>query len=252
MKTIALMYHDVYQETPHESGLQNAGSQKYKVRLCDFEKQVKAVVNHCREKEIPLSRVLFTFDDGGSSFSKLIAPILDTNGLKGYFFVSTNYLGTNGFMTRDEVVDLHRKGHIIGTHSHTHPVNLSKCDERTIEQEWETSIRCLQEIIQDAVVYASLPGGYISEPIIKQLSSCGIHTVFTSIPTTRQEAIGGMTFIGRYPVTSKTNERKLTNIFFKHSYVRCLKSVKWHILTVIKSLLGDHYLRIRSEILSRM
>lgn len=252
MKTIALMYHDVYQETPLESGLQNAGSQKYKIRLCDFEKQVKAVVDHCRTKEIPLSRVLFTFDDGGSSFSKFIAPILDANGLKGYFFVSTHYLDTDGFMTRDEVAALHHKGHVIGTHSHTHPANLSKCNEKTIEQEWEKSVTCLQEIIQDPVVYASLPGGYISEPIIKQLSSCGIHKVFTSIPTTRQEAIAGMTFIGRYPVTCSMNERHVINIFLKHSYVRYLKSIKWYILTVVKSLLGDSYLRIRSEILSKM
>ena len=113
MKTIALMYHDVYVETPHESGLQNSGSHKYKVKLCNFEKQIKAVAYYCQTKGIPLSRVLFTFDDGGSSFSKLIAPVLEANGLKGYFFISTNYLGTNGFLTWDEVASLYQNGHVV-------------------------------------------------------------------------------------------------------------------------------------------
>ena len=78
------MYHDLYIQSGAESGFQNESAFQYKIQVDEFEKQVKAVVDYCREHiEI---QVDFTFDDGGVSFLTLAAPILEKYGLKGIFF----------------------------------------------------------------------------------------------------------------------------------------------------------------------
>ena len=114
MKQIVLMYHDVYQYNPNESGF---ASDLYKLDVHNFEEQVKALAN-LRDNKMSSLRILLTFDDGGSSFSHLIMSILDKYGFKGYFFISTNYIGQKGFLNHDEIIDLYNKGHYIGSHSH--------------------------------------------------------------------------------------------------------------------------------------
>ena len=64
--------------------------------------------------------VLFTFDDGGVSFVTKAAPILEKYGHKGVFFVSTKYIGTPGVLSAGQVKELELRGHVVGTHSHSH------------------------------------------------------------------------------------------------------------------------------------
>ena len=43
------MYHDLYIQSGAESGFQNESAFQYKIQVDEFEKQVKAVVDYCRE-----------------------------------------------------------------------------------------------------------------------------------------------------------------------------------------------------------
>lgn len=85
---IVLMYHDLYIQSGTESGFQNESAFQYKIQADEFEKQVKAVVDYCREHiEV---QVDFTFDDGGVSFLTLAAPILENMASKEYFLSVQN------------------------------------------------------------------------------------------------------------------------------------------------------------------
>jgi len=74
-----------------------------------------------------------TFDDGYRGNATIAAPILERHGLRGCFFVTTNYIGTDyvpwwdarqhietQWMTWDLVRSLRDAGHEIGSHTETH------------------------------------------------------------------------------------------------------------------------------------
>ena len=57
-----------------------------------------------------LRRLLVTFDDGTADHYSAAAPVLERNGLRGVFFVSTSLLGKDGNLTIDQCRDLQARG----------------------------------------------------------------------------------------------------------------------------------------------
>lgn len=92
--------------------------------------------------------IAFSFDDGFRDNHDLIAPVLDEFGVRGCFFVATNFIGCDEayrreflarrvFVTDDRhpmtwemVRRLHDAGSEIGAHTADH-VNLGQCDSQT-------------------------------------------------------------------------------------------------------------------------
>ena len=99
------MYHDVFEQNPNESGFLQKRDLPYKINAVVFENHVKAISDYCIERDLPKESVVFTFDDGGKSFYHVIAPILEKYGYVGVFFISTNYIGTDTFLTEDCKLD---------------------------------------------------------------------------------------------------------------------------------------------------
>ena len=87
MRKIVLMYHDVYSDSETESGFQFPTSFPYKISAEKFESHVKLAHTYCKQNNLSLDSVEFTFDDGGVSFYTVIAPILEKYGFKGVFFI---------------------------------------------------------------------------------------------------------------------------------------------------------------------
>lgn len=76
--------------------------------------------------ELPRGVVSITFDDVPRSAHRNGAPLLEAAGARGTFYVAARLCdpataGEPGeFLTPDDVVDLHRRGHQIACHTHTH------------------------------------------------------------------------------------------------------------------------------------
>jgi len=159
-KLVFLMYHDVFDSSFSESGFQNVSAIKYKISRHSFEEQIKEIATYCNSRSISSNDVFFTFDDGGKSFFTFIGPILEKFGFRGYFFISTMFIGQPGFLTDQEIVELDRRGHFIGVHSHSHPPNISSLGFDQIKYEWQQSLLILNKILNKNVRYASIPGGF--------------------------------------------------------------------------------------------
>src|SRR5947208_16485935 len=105
MRALSIMYHDVVENGDFSSsGFPGEGANVYKLRREDFERHLEAVGKQ---------DVMLTFDDGGTSFLHPIADLLDARGLRGYFFITTDRIGTPGSLTADAVRELHRRGHLV-------------------------------------------------------------------------------------------------------------------------------------------
>lgn len=228
---IVLMYHDLFSDSPDESGFISRGANHYKIQSSLFEQQVKYVKEHSLEY-----KVLFTFDDGGKSMYDLAAPILEKFGIQGVFCIPTNYIDKSNFLTRQQISDLSRRGHIIASHSDTHPYNMQLLESEQHHSEWSNSIKVLSEIIGSSVRVASIPNGFYSQVDIDDLSSHGVSCVFTSTPSEKKRDKCTIV-IGRYAVTNKTTWKTFTYIIDSPLY-RSYLSARQNALDCIKRLLG--------------
>lgn len=239
-KSICLMYHDVGKE----SGFQQSTAFKYKLSPEEFEKQISSIKDYLMLKKIPSSHITFTFDDGGVSFYTIIAPILEKYGFKGIFYISTSFIGTEGFLNRDQIKELYERGHIIGNHSHSHPPIMSSLNRKELSQEWRFAQNILKEILGFFPEYASLPGGSYSKTILGELNQIGIKHLDTSIPTTKILNYKGTSVRGRYVITEGTKIKQIFNIL-SHSTIRKKMYMRYKIMGIMKKILGKKYNKVR-------
>ena len=240
-KNIVLMYHDIVTTIDNKTGFQNPSAFQYKVDVAKFEEQVKAAQG---------TNTIFTFDDGGVSFYTEAAPILEKYGKKGIFFISTKYLNTPGFLASEQVKSLDSRGHVIGSHSHSHPTNMSMLNKSEILFEWKESVHILSELLGHPVTIASIPNGYDSNEIIDAACKVGIIELHTSKPIDNEKWHNGCKLVGRYVVhENMTNEyvRKL----LINSYIRKGIYWRWLLVSIVKKILGNKYDKVKMLLLRR-
>lgn len=240
MEEIVLMYHDI----GLDSGFQNSTAYKYKISPKVFGLHLD-IISKCKKND---NKVYFTFDDGGESFIKYAAPILEEYGYKGIFFISTKYINTPGFLTESQIKQLAERGHILGVHSHTHPEDMTKLTDVEILNEWLISQNILLNILGYKSEYASIPNGFSSSTIIKAMIKSGIKYIYTSEPTTKIEKYENSFIIGRYAITDYDNEDTVLKIV-NHKSVRIKMFLRYQVLNIAKFILGTTYLKIRNKLL---
>ena len=203
---IALGYHDaVHPGAFDASGFSGRSAGSYKLLITNFEAHLRAVsAVVARRATVPdLSldgddSVLLTFDDGGISAYTEIADRLESNGWRGHFFIATDYIGKPGFLSNSQIAELHRRGHVIGGHSCSHPLYMARCSAQELLREWSECTLRLSDIIGTAVTVASVPGGMTSAAVADAAASAGVRYLFTSEPVTRPVPHGPCVLLGRF------------------------------------------------------
>ena len=256
MQALAIMYHDVVENGDFESsGFPGEGAHVYKLRREDFEghlddiaRATTAVGTVCQLEGRP---VLLTFDDGGVSSLHPIADLLESRGWRGHFFITTDRIGTPGFLSEAQLRELHRRGHVVGSHSRSHPTRMAALTRAELDGEWRESLARLSGVLGDGVKVASVPGGYYSREVGEAAAAAGVEALFTSEPTARVEMVDGCRVFGRY-VVQRGMGPEWSAGFAAGSRSRCWRqSALWKAKRVAKSLGGGRYLQLRQAILDR-
>ncbi len=197
-------YHDVADD-PSTSGLQRPTALAYKFPTTLFRAHLDCIARSGGKPEqlitsIPRSstgsHVLLTFDDGGRS-AVWIGDELLRRGWRGHFFVTTGRIGTRTFVSRQDIRYLHGCGHLIGSHSHSHPDVFNALKPSQMRSEWHTSCGLLADLLGEPCVVASVPGGDISREVLEVSAASGIQYLFTSEPRYIPDVVGGSLVLGR-------------------------------------------------------
>ncbi len=255
MKAIALLYHDVIEpERSAESGFTSADAEIYKLSPKIFEQHLEAIAStgnlpvHTaadvvagRAKDRPL---LLTFDDGGASASA-IADRLDRRGWKGHFFITTDRIGTRGFVDRAAVRELRSRGHVIGSHSCSHPPRISHLDDEALQREWCESVRVLEDILSEKVEVASVPGGFYSPRVAEKARMAGVKILFNSEPSTRILHEGDFAVIGRFGLQRKSLAERARRFALADPGLLTKEALYWNAKKVLKRLGGEQWLAFR-------
>lgn len=247
-----LMYHDVIQPgAARSSGFPGAGAEHYKLDLALFREHLDLLVGGASEslRSTAGSGVRLTFDDGGSSALRVIAPELERRGLSGLFFVATDWLNTPGFLTREEVAELAGRGHVIGSHSASHPVKISALPEAALLREWRQSCEVLGELLGAPVQTASVPGGYYSARVARAAELAGIRELYTSEPTARSWRVGACRVLGRYTLTRRSSAAQALAYARGEPLACAAQWASWNTKKIVKALASAPYARARQLVL---
>lgn len=262
MKAISIMYHDVVQRSLADaSGFPGADAALYKLEPEQFNEHLSAIAEAIKSAPASIFDILggpgletpfmLTFDDGGASAWTHIADALERHGWRGHFFITTGYIGTKSFMSREQILDLHNKGHIIGSHSATHPARLSHCSREEILREWQESVDALCDILGERVRVASVPGGFYSRGVAEAAALAGIEALFTSEPTIRCQRVGSCLVLGRYAIQNRMGANVAAALSTGRITPRLKQSLLWQAKKASKALGGESYLRIRKALLAK-
>lgn len=123
---------------------------------------LEEATNRILSNSIPSSEVFlaFTFDDGFDECYSIIAPLLEKYNTRGAFFINANYVDsdktyqqefnkrvetfTKKPMTWEQVKELHKRGHLIGSHNLDHS-NFAELNDEDINFQINKNKTILEE-----------------------------------------------------------------------------------------------------------
>lgn len=269
MRAISLLFHDVYASDPAESGFVSAAANRYKLPLAAFDAQLAHIASLRRDApvaadsadliadaarkgyEATLAELAWsggshppytiTFDDGGVSYYTLVADRLEARGWRGACFVPTDFIGTRGFVDVRQIRELDARGHVIGTHSSSHPPRFSALPYEAMVREWRDSRARLEDIVGHAVRAASVPGGYFSAAVARAAGNAGLSALYTSEPITAVQRATAPALLGRFTVRHGDAADAGMRFLAPAPWARAAAWLGWNAKGLIKPILGPAY-----------
>lgn len=252
MKVATLMYHDVVDIGADDaSGFEGPSAASYKLHWPEYLAHIECLAGSGLRfprvddtDTLAPGHCLLTFDDGGAS-SLRAARVLDAHGMTGHFLITAARIGTPGFVTEADLRALAAAGHVVGSHSHTHPADISRLPPAAIAAEWRDSIGRLANVLGAPVDVASIPGGFYSPGVAASAIACGIRYLFTSEPVTAVARQGQALLIGRYALQRGMGAEAVVAFARGTGSARQRQWLLWNIKKPAKHLAGPAYKWLR-------
>lgn len=111
---------------------------------------------------------------GADAYARVMSRMLADRG------IDERELGSQLWMTTDHIRALHAAGHVIGLHSHTHPMRLGRLSPQQQREEYTTNWRQIRQITGAAPTAMSHPGDSYVPYTLAILRQLGIRAGFRS------------------------------------------------------------------------
>lgn len=190
----ALVVHAVSDDVRGEERRHHIGTRAFARSIQTIAESQYEVVQGSAYVSAPTQRprVMLTFDDAYEDFYSEALPLLVSLGLTATVYVVAGSIGmTNDWdqragirrrriMNRDQLVEIHRSGIEIGSHSMTHP-RLTAIDSKSLEREVVESKELLEDLLGSRVTSFAYPAGQVDERVRSAVARAGYTTAFTTI-----------------------------------------------------------------------
>jgi peptidoglycan/xylan/chitin deacetylase (PgdA/CDA1 family) len=262
LKAAALLYHDVVDSGEWDSsGFPGVARARYKLEVPEFELHLRALQQATAGPPAAVDELaadkrgsalpwMLTFDDGGRG-AVTVGERLQELGWRAHFFVAAGFVGTPGFLNADEIRALRAMGHVIGSHSYSHPPRMPALSDDELRGEWERSVSLLAAILDEPVRVASVPAGYYHHRVARAAASAGIQWLFTSEPVTNLWTVSGCRVVGRFAILNGTSPATAAALATARPVPRARQFATWNAKKLLKAAGGNSYIRARHALLSR-
>jgi peptidoglycan/xylan/chitin deacetylase (PgdA/CDA1 family) len=181
---VALVAYHYVSDVPPPAGPYASGMT---VRTADFEAQMRYLADNgyhtvslgdlylARKglKNLPPKPIVLTFDDGGLDNYRVAFPILRKYGLTATFFVITGSVGAAGHMDWDDLAYMVAEGMTVGSHTVSHPADLTAVDSSRLVRELEDSRAAIARHLGLVPEALSYPCGRFDDRVIAAARTAG-------------------------------------------------------------------------------
>jgi len=114
--------------------------------------------------DLPPRPVIITIDDGDISVYETAFPIMQKYGLTGVVYIVGNYMGTDGYMSAEQIKELVAAGWEVGSHSRSHR-DLTKLEPAIQRVEIVDARKELQKATGSPVLTFAYPFGIMNSGV---------------------------------------------------------------------------------------
>lgn len=208
MRAINLMFHDV----------------KIKPSRWNTTPERFVEIMECIAAHPNRDQVTITVDDAGKGNHEFMLPIFEKYNFKATLFVPSQFISRGGntskYMTASQIKEFSDLGHTIGSHSHSHPGNISLMSDSEKKYEWGKSKQILEDITLKEIVSCSIPGGFYSNEQWQILANFGYQKIFNSVPTYNVCIENDIELLGRFSIERNITMSHLNQILSYNSFTQ--------------------------------
>ena len=198
---ICLMLHGLGRPPPH---------------VCDDEarywlpaKKFARLLEHVQRARHP---VQITIDDGNASDVTVALPALLAAGLSALFFIPSDRIGEEGYVSEGNIRALRAAGMEIGSHGCAH-ITWTEVPDEAIVEDVTRSIGRLSDILGERVNTVAVPYGECDLRVLQVLRHLGIARVYTSFPGL---AADGAWLVRRHCITADMPDAAFDHLLTKN------------------------------------
>ena len=141
----------------------------------------EALAKMVQSRQRPENQVVLTFDDGYQDNYENALPVLARHGFKATFFIITDWVGKPGFMGWEEILQIHRLGHTVGSHSIGHHF-LTEIPLAQAKDEIYNSKALIEERLGFPVQFFCYPAGRFNAAIQRMVEAARYKAAFATAP----------------------------------------------------------------------
>lgn len=191
MRSLWLMYHDVYEPSQARTAKVPLSSAMYHVSADMFRRHLGAIAQSglsvttvgrfVSDERTTENSLALTFDDGWAGAFAVAVPLLAARGWRATFFVTLDFMRRRGFCEPSMLIEAAAAGMEIGVHGTTHRM-LSSCSRSEVVEEFRACKQALESLLGQPVEHASLPGGALTPTVAACAEEVGVKSLCTSRP----------------------------------------------------------------------
>ncbi len=254
-RLLVLMYHGVHRSSADPGRF----DPRYSVTPAAFGTQMVMLKERCGQTWLPppdtpfrlpaagTTSPMITFDDGDVSNARVALGCLQRLGLRAAFFVTSDFIGQPGMLSRLELRELADAGMAIGSHGASHRF-LSTLSERALAAELAESRDVLEQLSGRPVRWLALPGGRGGARELQAAQAAGYDAVFGSVPGDNRDLPPGQP-LQRVAITRGLDDAGFVQVLDWGGPV--VRRLVWRhsLLAMPKRVLGDdRYDRLRQAL----
>lgn len=143
---------------------------------------------------LPPKPVMITFDDTDEEQFTIGAKEMDKYGFKGVFFIMTISIGKPRYMSKDQLKELEKTGHVVESHTWDHK-NVTKYDSSDYQKQLLNPRKTIEDITGKSAFYFAYPYGIWNQNAISLLKKADFKLAF--ILSTKRDSVNPLYTVRR-------------------------------------------------------